>query len=233
LFATDVKDREIIDTSGYDLRRRRRRSPTDDVSLSLQPSVGNSPDGDIMPSLTSEDYIMPSPRSPQPSLISTATNPNTVIGRLSASKTDDSDSMGEYWRGAIQQVTTDRPLGSRQRTNSDQLSGKGRIRRSIGLNENVNYYDISRDGDEVHVQKFALEDLMDRAKRLIADWTAEEKTSQRRDADVKNKDDVIMIIIRSFESVSFYFRYMDNYKSFGESVLSISCNILLKLGEAA
>jgi hypothetical protein len=175
----------------------------------LPPSVD---DGDVTtPPIDQTDRDTPSPTSTEPSLlfrprISTTTNKNATKDRgsnLLLSAGQDEKSEGEVRSGVGQFGVQNRPRGGqRLDVKSDQPTVKSRMKRSIGVDDNKDDDEINHDSDKIHVQKFAFEELMDRAKRLIARWsTSDEETKQRRQINFNEPDDVIYSLI--YVSISY------------------------------
>jgi hypothetical protein len=155
--------------------------------------------------MTTPDRNTPSPTSTESSLllrppIATVNNqnaPDDAGSSLLPNASQDENSEGARRSGAGKRATN-RRRGDQQRhdAKSDQSTTKGRMKRSIGFEDDTGDDEIYRDSDAVRVQKFALEELMDRAKRLIAGWTtSDDETKQRRQISDNQQDDVCTFIL--------------------------------------
>lgn len=197
---------EIVDTSGYDLRRRRRRrSSADELEFQPPPSPEGDSNGDRrQSSADAEDVPSPSLGDEHLALLTTVSGPPVPI-TASASKNDEHSTVDKHRPNVSNRDGDDddededegeeegEEVGMRRRLNDRRrrrpvksergpAAAVGRKKRSTWMldDENDNEDDrVRADVGRVRVEKFALEELMDRAKRLIDDWSTADQTVQR------------------------------------------------------
>jgi len=197
----DVEQQEVIDTRGYDLRRR-RRSPSADLDLwlptvTIENQSTSIEDSSIM-SPSQPEYEASPLRSPLSTFVADDNNAvvqalrdDSIFGRLNIHH-HSSDIVHQSKVEGLERLVRPRRRRRQLMTSDQQVAVVARrVERSSWSDDDADVND-----DDTRVEKFALEELTDRMRRVIDKWTTgdNEIQDERRHAvdshipfDVSNK----------------------------------------------